>query len=297
MTTKTQTRRKPPPSLSFKVSTGLKRVLGKELITEAQVAIFELVKNSYDASATRVEIFFEGDRIVVADNGSGMTFADLRDKWLFVAYSEKRGASRADGDFRDHVAERQSYAGSKGVGRLSTDRLGAQLNIQTRHKREKNGPVEVLDIDWNDFEGDDRREINEVPVRHSNRDKFDLPQGLTNIQHGTVIELSGSGHVWPRNELKKLKQSLAKLINPFGGSTDGFAVTIVAPDEDRVKVLRKAQVEQFSELKTKFFPYSAVMELYSICERRKLRGVTDEFLDCFMEDCVMADREEKLLPV
>lgn len=64
--------------------------------------------------------------------------------------------------------------------------------------------------------------------------------------------------------------------------------TIVAPDEDREKVMRKAQVEQFSELKTKFFPYSAVMELYSICERRKLRGVTDEFLDCFMEDCIAA---------
>lgn len=64
--------------------------------------------------------------------------------------------------------------------------------------------------------------------------------------------------------------------------------TIVAPDEDRKKVLRKAQVEQFSELQTKYFPYSAVMELYSICERRKIRGVTDEFLDCFMEDCIVA---------
>lgn len=64
--------------------------------------------------------------------------------------------------------------------------------------------------------------------------------------------------------------------------------TIVAPDEDREKVLRKAQGEQFLELQTKFFPYSAVMELYSICERRKIRGITDEFLDCFMEDCIAA---------
>lgn len=63
--------------------------------------------------------------------------------------------------------------------------------------------------------------------------------------------------------------------------------TIVAPDEDREKVLRKAQAEQFRELDSKFFSYSAVMELYSICERRKIRGVNDEFLDCFMEPCIV----------
>lgn len=64
--------------------------------------------------------------------------------------------------------------------------------------------------------------------------------------------------------------------------------TIVAPDEDRGKVIRKAQAPQFAELNAKFFPYSAVMELHSICERRKIRGITDEFLDCFMEDCITA---------
>jgi hypothetical protein len=63
--------------------------------------------------------------------------------------------------------------------------------------------------------------------------------------------------------------------------------TIVAPDEDRQKVLQEANREQFKPLNTKFFPYSAVEELYSLCERRKPKGVTDAFLDCFMEDCVV----------
>ena len=62
--------------------------------------------------------------------------------------------------------------------------------------------------------------------------------------------------------------------------------TIVAPDEDRQKVIDQANREQFREMETKFFPYSAVEELYSLCDRRKPRGVTDQFLDCFMEDCV-----------
>ena len=58
---------------------------------------------------------------------------------------------------------------------------------------------------------------------------------------------------------------------------------IVAADEDRDKVLREGNLPQFRPLKTRYFPYSAVEELYSLCEKRKLRGVTEELLDCYME--------------
>ncbi len=61
---------------------------------------------------------------------------------------------------------------------------------------------------------------------------------------------------------------------------------IVASEEDRKKVLQEANKSQFKSLKTQFFPYSAVEELYSLCERRKIKGVTEEFLDCFMEQMV-----------
>ena len=58
---------------------------------------------------------------------------------------------------------------------------------------------------------------------------------------------------------------------------------IVAPDEDRDKVIKEANKPQFKDLNTRYFTYSAVEELYALCQRRKLRGVTEEFLDCFME--------------
>lgn len=58
---------------------------------------------------------------------------------------------------------------------------------------------------------------------------------------------------------------------------------IVAPDEDRDKVIRECNREQFASLDAKFFPYSAVEELYALCQRRKIKGVTEEFLDCYME--------------
>ena len=61
---------------------------------------------------------------------------------------------------------------------------------------------------------------------------------------------------------------------------------IVAPDDLRAKVLKECNKPQFRQLNPKFFSYSSVEELYSLCQRRKLQGVTEEFLDCFMEDTV-----------
>jgi len=58
---------------------------------------------------------------------------------------------------------------------------------------------------------------------------------------------------------------------------------IVAPDEDRNKVLQEGSKKQFSDLQAKYFPFSAVEELYSLCQRRKIKGITEEFLDCYME--------------
>ena len=61
---------------------------------------------------------------------------------------------------------------------------------------------------------------------------------------------------------------------------------IVAPDEIRHKVVQEANKPQFKSLNSKYFPYSAVEELYALCQKRKLKGVTEDFLDCYMESIV-----------
>jgi type II restriction enzyme len=58
---------------------------------------------------------------------------------------------------------------------------------------------------------------------------------------------------------------------------------IVAPDDDRQKVIAEASKPIFKDLHIRYFPYSAVEELFIVCQRRKLRGITEEFLDCYME--------------
>lgn len=50
--------------LYFSVKTGLKDIIGKDLITDDNIAIFELVKNSYDAHANDVIITFKDNKII-----------------------------------------------------------------------------------------------------------------------------------------------------------------------------------------------------------------------------------------
>ena len=83
-----------PPSHHFVVDSGLKNIIGQELITNDFVAIFELVKNSLDAHATKVDLVIQDDLIIIADNGKGMlvdgNVDEIQSKWLRVAYSAKK---------------------------------------------------------------------------------------------------------------------------------------------------------------------------------------------------------------
>ncbi len=93
-----------------------------------------------------------------------------------------------------------------------------------------------------------------------------------------VIEVEHSTRVRPGlTRMKTLQDAMPPIPTRW---------VIAAPDEDRDLVMREAATPQFSSLNAKFFPYSAVEELYNLCERRKIRGVTEEFLDCYMEPCL-----------
>ena len=69
----------------FKVSSEIKNILGRDLITDSNIAVLELVKNSYDAYAKRVTITFDNDSLIISDDGKGMTENDIINKWLLLA--------------------------------------------------------------------------------------------------------------------------------------------------------------------------------------------------------------------
>lgn len=218
--------------IRFKVSSALKNLIGQELITDEFIAIFELVKNSFDAHATKVTITFdplsnkEGSRIIIADNGKGMNYEDLINKWLFVAYSAKKEGTEDSGEYRDKINQRKFFAGAKGVGRFSCDRLGSKLNLITVQKK-TGAKMENLIVNWEDFEKDAEQQFAEVDIKHQT-----LKKSPFNIKHGTILEITGLRDEWNRKSLLKLKQSLGKLINPEqGNDASRFSIEIAVPEE------------------------------------------------------------------
>ena len=209
----------------FRVSTGLKDLIGRDLITNDFVAVFELVKNSFDARATSVRIYFDTDKIVITDNGKGMSEADILDKWLFVAYSAKREGTE-DTDYRDDISQRgRAYAGAKGVGRFSCDRLGSRLQLSSRSK---GCSVQVLDVNWTRYEKDARKEFGKIKVRLSEVSQFPNPETQPESESGTVLAISNLRSIWDRAKLQRLKRELMKLINPFDEESPGFQIEIIA---------------------------------------------------------------------
>lgn len=207
--------------LRFKVSAELKNILGKDLITSPNIAILELVKNSYDAHATKVDITFEADRLVIADNGKGMSLSDLINKWLFVAYSAKSDGTE-DQSYRSKF--KRHYAGAKGIGRMSCDRLARYVTITTRSAEESK--TEVLYVDWDKFDHNSKNEFDSVDIPHETIDS--IPDFPELSEYGTILEFRTLHSEWSKEAILSLKKSLEKMINPFSEAKD-FDIEIIAP--------------------------------------------------------------------
>lgn len=222
-------------SLQFKISSALKDLVGKDLITSDNVAIFELVKNSYDAYANHVVITFTENKITIADNGKGMSLSDLKNKWLFLGFSAKKDGTEDEVNdkqksYRDKI--RRFYAGAKGIGRFSCDRLGRLLTITTK-TRDALLAEQIL-VDWANFEVDQKIEFDNVDVEHRtlNVDNVFPDQE----SHGTIIEiedLHDEETPWTRKHILELKRSLQKLINPYSETKD-FVIEIVCEREQKM---------------------------------------------------------------
>ncbi len=229
---------------SFKISAALKDLIGRELITDEFVAVFELVKNSFDAGAKKVDVIFEKNkeraksRIIIKDDGYGMDYDDLKNKWLFVAYSAKRDVKENQG-YRDKIKTNRVFAGAKGVGRFSCDRLGSYLNLITLSDA-PNAKIENLKVNWEDFEDADEEEFVNIKVSHDI-----LSDNKYNLNKGTVLEITGLRDDWDRNRILALKRSLVKLINPNQeNDSENFAIEIFAKDEVAVDKLPNSKKEK-----------------------------------------------------
>lgn len=214
----------------FRISSALKDIIGRDLITNDFVAIFELVKNSFDAGAKHVRVLFADDLIVIVDDGKGMSRSDILSKWLFVAYSAKKTGEEdpenSARDYRDEISARRGYAGNKGIGRFSCDRLGKQLRLYSRTK--DNPSVEMLSIDWEDFEKDSKTEFATVAVDLASGGAFPKFDKLPPLRSsGTILVIDKLRDDWPQDKIRRLRADLAKLVDPFETTREASIETFV----------------------------------------------------------------------
>lgn len=115
-------------------------LLGIQNFTNKESAILELVKNSFDAQAEELNIYFEKNKIIIKDDGIGMNAEDIKKYWMHIGKSTK-GYISYDRNNKERV-----LSGSKGIGRFALSRLGEYISIYS--KKNNDNPI-LWETDWN----------------------------------------------------------------------------------------------------------------------------------------------------
>ena len=173
-------------TLSFSVETRLLRELGERLVKEPEVALVELIKNAYDADAVECGVEYGADRIVVEDDGAGMTLDRFTNAWMRIGTSSKEGTP---------LSERfgRAITGEKGIGRFAVRFLGRALHLDTVADDELRDLRTRLtaDFDWPRFDSNEDLGDVRVPYR--------------------LVEASGDARTGTRLEITKLRVQLDEL--------------------------------------------------------------------------------------
>ena len=244
-------------------------MLGDQLIKNERIALVELIKNAYDADAERVEVRFEDfnpdltpaadSRIVVRDDGDGITPDVVQNEWMNPAAPTKYLAKRA-GRRKTHGKGRV-VQGEKGIGRFAILKLGKVVTVTTRPR---GADMETrLTYDFarydDDFvsENDEQKDIflDEIEIEFSQA----APTLLPGVQHGTVIEIRDLKGAWSDRVIEDLYRDVSNLTDPVSRLTrkerrDRFEILVFcngkrgSVDDDQADSL-KALIEDKAVLK------------------------------------------------
>lgn len=140
-------------TFSFRPRARLLLLLGDQLIRDPNIAVFELVKNAYDADSSDARVTMSllpdsnKNEIVIEDSGLGMDFETVTGIWLEPG-TDYRVRQREAGEL---TPKGRMPLGEKGVGRFAAHKLGHKVTLITRKAKKQEVLVE---IDWEaDFEG------------------------------------------------------------------------------------------------------------------------------------------------
>lgn len=193
---------------SFQTQGRLLQELGERLVAKPDVALMELIKNSYDADASKCTVNNTNDKIIISDNGHGMTEQDFLKKWMYIATPDKQ---------RDRQSRRykRPVTGSKGIGRFAVRFLGRQLRLETVAKVKGKAERTLLTVEF-DWEKIDRSE-----ELHTVRIPYKVTVAPKERSSGTILIISSLRS--PGNEIidKGMRTELLALLTPYSGLDSG----------------------------------------------------------------------------
>ena len=211
-------------ALSLRPYARLLTMLGDQLIKNERIALVELIKNAYDADADQVEVRFENfnedmtgkprSRIVVRDDGTGMTFDTVQTQWMNPAAPQKY-LDKQQGKEKTPLKKRVMQ-GEKGIGRFAVLKLGKVITVTTRSQEED--LETVLHMDFARFDDDFVSESGQL--RDIYLDEIEIgcsrfkPTKLPGTKHGTVIEIQNLKGVWKEKIIRDLCRDVSKFTDP-----------------------------------------------------------------------------------
>lgn len=211
-----------PNYLNFNFDVSAYRLLGRELITDRITALFEIVKNSYDANANRVEVEFidvnprsKKSKIIIKDDGLGMEFNDLKNKWMVIGTSSKRRERTSPEPYNRKVV------GKKGIGRFAVDLLGSKLTLKTKKKGEKQWIF--LETDWSQYSDLEARQLT-IPFDEEREYFTDIKnkywsEKANEEEQGTILEIESINDIWTEYDIIRAYKELARLVSPNSNPT------------------------------------------------------------------------------
>jgi anti-sigma regulatory factor (Ser/Thr protein kinase) len=218
----------PPPTddslkLPFRPRARLLQLLGDQLIGTPRLAVFELVKNAYDADAETVTVTLKGLRtanptIVVEDDGDGMALSTIRDIWLVPAHDHRELQRKA----LKRTRLNRLPLGEKGLGRFAVHKLGDHIELVTRAKGQSEC---VVNIDWSSLIEQQFLSDAKVVVRTRKPEVFKGSQTGTRL---TISKLRES--TWTRGEVRRLLRQITSIASPFTNRSDRFETQLKVPD-------------------------------------------------------------------
>ena len=217
--------------LAFGVDAALLVELGERLVARRSVALAELIKNAYDADATGVvvtlvDVSSPSGKIVVEDNGTGMTLEDMKGGWMRIATNDA-----AENPLSAKFGRPRT--GAKGIGRFACGRLASRLSLESVSRVPGGSESIKADFNWLDF----------AP----GRDLADIASSITRelvpkeLPTGTKLCLRGLADVWAEADVADLQAELGDLMNldEHTGSVrrdteheadPGFETLMIAPE-------------------------------------------------------------------